>query len=130
MQRTVHLNFRKCDACIGSIHFKISSPKNACQACHKHITKHIHHKTCHKTCHEHFPLKIYPHAYHAAQAGVDLGGVHLELNTSTGRITYRGRVLNRASRISSLAGTGEVGVGDWDGPGLGLSGGWGRVLNS
>lgn len=65
------------------------------------------------TC-DHLPTTDTYLTYHLStclQAGVDAGSAHAELNLPTGRLTYRGPVLNRASRISGLAGLGEVGVG-------------------
>ncbi|GLI71278.1 hypothetical protein VaNZ11_016406 [Volvox africanus] len=42
------------------------------------------------------------------KAGLDYGAVHATINSATGRVSYRGRVMNRASRISSNASSGQV----------------------
>lgn len=40
--------------------------------------------------------------------GIDVGQVSGEVHPLTGRMSYRGRVMNRAARIASVAGTGQV----------------------
>lgn len=42
------------------------------------------------------------------QVGIDTGVVKADLHPAIARITYRGRVMNRAARINSLAATGQV----------------------
>ncbi|GIL62432.1 hypothetical protein Vafri_16661 [Volvox africanus] len=42
------------------------------------------------------------------KAGLDYGAVHATINSATGRVSYRGRVMNRASRIASSASSGQV----------------------
>jgi hypothetical protein len=43
-----------------------------------------------------------------AQAGVDFGMSRAALNGATGRIAYRGRVMNRAARINARGSSGQV----------------------
>lgn len=45
------------------------------------------------------------------KAGLDFGAVHATINAATGRVSYRGRVMNRASRIASSASSGQVTYG-------------------
>lgn len=42
-------------------------------------------------------------------SSVDVGHVHAAVNGATGRMSYRGRVMNRAVRVVGLASTGQVG---------------------
>ncbi len=42
------------------------------------------------------------------KTGVDTGQVLGEVHAMTGRMTYRGKVMNRAARIASTASTGQV----------------------
>ncbi|KAJ9532988.1 hypothetical protein QJQ45_018070, partial [Haematococcus lacustris] len=42
------------------------------------------------------------------KVGVDVGRVHADINPVTGRMTYRGRVMNRAARIADKAHSGSV----------------------
>uniref|UniRef100_A0A7S3R8N7 Guanylate cyclase domain-containing protein n=1 Tax=Dunaliella tertiolecta TaxID=3047 RepID=A0A7S3R8N7_DUNTE len=42
------------------------------------------------------------------KVGIDWGPVKADLHAATARVTFRGRVMNRASRISDLAKSGEV----------------------
>jgi hypothetical protein len=61
------------------------------------------------------------HAFHTAPGmrlvacgprvtvGVDVGAVTAELHPTTGRLTYRGKVLNRAARTANKAGPSQVG---------------------
>ncbi|EFJ39479.1 hypothetical protein VOLCADRAFT_100917, partial [Volvox carteri f. nagariensis] len=42
------------------------------------------------------------------KAGLDFGTVHATINHATGRVSYRGRVMNRASRIASSASSGQI----------------------
>ncbi|KXZ43981.1 hypothetical protein GPECTOR_76g803 [Gonium pectorale] len=42
------------------------------------------------------------------KAGVDMGRLRGEINCITGRMSYRGRAMNRAARIVAAAGTGQV----------------------
>ncbi|KAL6750703.1 nucleotide cyclase [Haematococcus lacustris] len=42
------------------------------------------------------------------KVGVDVGRVHADVNPVTGRMTYRGRVMNRAARIADKAHSGSV----------------------
>lgn len=43
------------------------------------------------------------------KSGLDCGDVLARVHTTTGRMTYRGRVMNRAARIAGLATAGQVG---------------------
>jgi class 3 adenylate cyclase len=43
------------------------------------------------------------------KVGVDCGAAMDSLHGATAAVTYRGRVMNRAARISSMASTGQVG---------------------
>lgn len=49
-----------------------------------------------------------PSAY-LLQAGIDLGEVHCRVNPATGRMTYIGKVMNRAARNSNCATSSQVG---------------------
>ncbi|MEW5319035.1 MAG: hypothetical protein WDW38_010211 [Sanguina aurantia] len=42
------------------------------------------------------------------KTGIDIGEVLARLHTMTGRMTYRGRVMNRAARISAASSSGQV----------------------
>ncbi|GFH07853.1 guanylate cyclase domain-containing protein, partial [Haematococcus lacustris] len=42
------------------------------------------------------------------KVGVDVGRIHADVNPVTGRMTYRGRVMNRAARIADKAHSGSV----------------------
>eukprot|EP00198_Chlamydomonas_reinhardtii_P006624 XP_001695960.1 predicted protein [Chlamydomonas reinhardtii] len=42
------------------------------------------------------------------KTGIDIGQVLARLHTMTGRMTYRGKVMNRAARISAAASSGQV----------------------
>ena len=42
------------------------------------------------------------------KCGVEMGNVLAEVGAVSGRMTYRGRVMNRAARIGSIAKTGQV----------------------
>ncbi|GIL52673.1 hypothetical protein Vafri_8489 [Volvox africanus] len=42
------------------------------------------------------------------KTGIDIGHVLARLHTMTGRMTYRGKVMNRAARISAAASSGQV----------------------
>lgn len=42
------------------------------------------------------------------KTGMDVGHTKAEVNATTGRLAYRGRVMNRASRIAGAASTGQV----------------------
>lgn len=42
------------------------------------------------------------------KTGIDIGPVVAQLHTITGRMTYRGKVMNRAARISAAASSGQV----------------------
>ncbi len=44
------------------------------------------------------------------KTGIDIGPVVAQLHTITGRMTYRGKVMNRAARISAAASSGQVGM--------------------
>ncbi|GFR41833.1 hypothetical protein Agub_g2611 [Astrephomene gubernaculifera] len=54
------------------------------------------------------------------KSGLDCGDVLARVHTTTGRMTYRGRVMNRAARIAGLATAGQVlcSRGLWDDSGL------------
>ncbi len=43
-----------------------------------------------------------------SQVGIDLGLCSCDLNPGSGRLAYRGRVMNRASRIAGVAAAGQV----------------------
>ncbi len=43
------------------------------------------------------------------RTGVHVGGVNVEINAATGRMTYRGKVMNRTSRIAHKAASEQVG---------------------
>ncbi len=42
------------------------------------------------------------------RAGLDCGRLHGEIACLTGRMSYRGRYMNRAARIAAVAGTGQI----------------------
>ncbi|GLI64664.1 hypothetical protein VaNZ11_007992 [Volvox africanus] len=42
------------------------------------------------------------------KVGIDVGSTTCDLNPGSGRLTYRGRVMNRASRIAGIAAAGQV----------------------
>ena len=42
------------------------------------------------------------------QVGIDVGEVHTSLNPATGRMSYWGKVMNRAARISGQAASSQV----------------------
>ncbi len=44
------------------------------------------------------------------KSGLDCGDVLAQVHTTTGRMTYRGRVMNRSARIAGLATAGQVGI--------------------
>lgn len=43
------------------------------------------------------------------KSGLDCGDVLARVHNTTGRMTYRGRVMNRAARIAGMATAGQVG---------------------
>ena len=47
------------------------------------------------------------------QVGVDCGLAQGELHAVTGRMAYRGKVMNRAARIGAGASSGQVRLGAW-----------------
>jgi len=53
------------------------------------------------------------------KCGIDYGPVRADIAPATARVTYRGRVMNRAARIASVAKSGQVVVsqGAWDAAG-------------
>jgi hypothetical protein len=42
------------------------------------------------------------------QVGIDSGGATAEVHATTGRMSYRGKVMNRAARIGSSASSGQM----------------------
>ncbi|GLC52846.1 hypothetical protein PLESTB_000674900, partial [Pleodorina starrii] len=57
------------------------------------------------------------------KSGLDCGDVLARVHATTGRMTYRGRVMNRAARIAGMATAGQVlcSRGLWDSSGLAVS---------
>lgn len=77
----------------------------SCVYCHAfdHLPCIIYLPTCLPTC-----LPIPPSL--PPQAGIDLGPAHGDLHETSGRMTYRGRVMHRTALISQQADTGQVGT--------------------